>query len=204
MPPARHCCTRPDTAAPETGTEMSLAKGKGKNTQDKLYKVQVAPVSALEAAEGRTRVSEGIQTGLKARQLASQTHLTALILSPTQKQALNVLYTGSTAIQEHHFHAPGPEAHASQVEAFVLMAVHGLDVDSREEPGNRWSVRATQLSTTAVGHGQTRRYLLQWCIRVPIKYLVVAIETCRSRSSGNIDGYWRERTQDHCTDSSAA
>ncbi len=127
---------------------MSLAKGKGKNTQDKLYKVQVAPVSALEAAEGRTRVSEGIQTGLKARQLASQTHLTALILSPTQKQALNVLYTGSTAIQEHHFHAPGPEAHASQVEAFVLMAVHGLDVDSREEPGNRWSVRATQLSTT--------------------------------------------------------
>ncbi|KAK0443172.1 hypothetical protein EV421DRAFT_535143 [Armillaria borealis] len=131
--------------------KMSLAKRKAKNTQDKLYKVRSVPVSALEVAEGRTRVSERIHTGLKA-------HLTARILTPTQKQALDVLYTVGTTIQEHHFHVHGPEAHLSQVKAFALMAAHGLDIDSREEPGDRWTA---QSSTTTVGPGQTRRYLLQ-------------------------------------------
>ncbi|KAJ6478228.1 hypothetical protein C8R45DRAFT_1063287 [Mycena sanguinolenta] len=45
----------------------------------------------------------------------------------------------------------------SQYEAAALMASHGLDLDSREDNGNRWSVR---WSTSNEG-GKTRRVLLQ-------------------------------------------
>jgi hypothetical protein len=62
------------------------------------------------------------------------------------------------AVLDVKFYLNGDQEQQSQYEAAALMALHGLDLDSREENGNRWSVRWS----TSKDSGKIKHILLQW------------------------------------------
>ncbi|KAJ7171460.1 hypothetical protein C8R46DRAFT_1162244 [Mycena filopes] len=120
------------------------------------FHVRFANVSVEEAAQGLKKASERQNTTVPARSLASDIQLNELSLTPEQRSAIGVLNASDAGV-DAKFYVNGAQEQQSQYEAAALMASHGLDLDSREDNGNRWSVR---WSTSKDG-GKTRRVLLQ-------------------------------------------
>ncbi|KAJ7744374.1 hypothetical protein B0H16DRAFT_1322160 [Mycena metata] len=123
------------------------------------FQVRFANVSAGDAAQGLKKRSERENTTIPARSLASDIQLKELWLTPEQRSAIDTL-NASDAGLDTKFYVNGDQEQQSQYEAAALMASHGLDLDSREDNGNRWSVK---WSTSKDG-GKTKRVLLQWCV----------------------------------------
>ncbi|KAK7001141.1 hypothetical protein R3P38DRAFT_2559317 [Favolaschia claudopus] len=147
---------------PKNSTANKAATGHSKSRKSAApppYKIRFANVSNDEAAQGLKRASQRENTTVSARSSASDIQLKELCLTAEQKSAINALI-GSGACLDAKFYVNGDQEQQSQYEAAALMASHGLDIDSREDNGNRWSVR---WSTSKDG-GQTRRVLLQWCV----------------------------------------
>ncbi|KAJ7046892.1 hypothetical protein C8F04DRAFT_1308458 [Mycena alexandri] len=118
------------------------------------YKVRFATVSENGAAQGRKVSSERENTTVPARSLASDIPLSELWLTQEQKDAINVLQT-----VDWLFCVNGDQEEQSQYDAAACMASHGLDLDSREDTSNRWSVRWS--TSTKKDAGRIRRVLLQ-------------------------------------------
>jgi hypothetical protein len=130
-----------------------------KSTAPPPFTVRFATVSADEAAQGLKRTSERKNTTLPSRSLASDIQVKELSLTPKQRREIDAL-NASDAILDAKFYVNGDQEQQSQYAAAALMASHGLDLDSREANGNRWSVR---WSTSKDG-GKTKRVLLQWYV----------------------------------------
>ncbi|KAJ6598726.1 hypothetical protein B0H10DRAFT_2231484 [Mycena sp. CBHHK59/15] len=96
-------------------------------------------VSIDEAAQGLKRVSECQNTTIPSRSLASDIQLKELWLTTEQKDAIAAL-NATDACLDAKFYVNGDQEQQSQYKAAVLMASHGLDLDSREDNGNRWRV----------------------------------------------------------------
>ncbi|KAF8147129.1 hypothetical protein K438DRAFT_1689141, partial [Mycena galopus ATCC 62051] len=120
------------------------------------HHLRFAHITAEEASQGLKKVSERQNTTIPARSLASDIQLKELWLTTEQTSAIDALNAAGACL-DHKFYVHGDQEQQSQYEAAALMASHGLDLDSREDNGNRWSVR---WSTSNKG-GKTRRVLLQ-------------------------------------------
>lgn len=123
------------------------------------YKVCFGHVSNTEAAQGYDAPSSRDQSTLSARGLASEIPMDELWLTDAQKHSIRALHK-ENCIVDHVFSI---NQHGSQTQAAALMASHGLDIASREDPVNRWSARWTSASQQ-VGVAQTKRVLYQWCV----------------------------------------
>ncbi|KAF7348406.1 hypothetical protein MSAN_01794600 [Mycena sanguinolenta] len=120
------------------------------------FHLRFAHITAEEASQGLKKVSQRQNTTIPARSLASDIQLKELWLTMEQKSAIDALNAAGACL-DNKFYVHGDQEQQSQYEAAALMASHGLDLDSREDNGNRWSVR---WSTSNEG-GKTRRVLLQ-------------------------------------------
>ncbi|KAJ7038953.1 hypothetical protein C8F04DRAFT_1179288 [Mycena alexandri] len=125
------------------------------------FQVRFANISAEEAAQGLKKTSERQNTTIPARSLASDIQLKELWLTLEQRSAIDTLNAANAGL-DTKFYVNGDQEQQSQYEAAALMASHGLDLDSREDNGNRWSVR---WSTSK--DGVTAGMIIVW--RVPRK-----------------------------------
>ncbi|KAJ7633904.1 hypothetical protein DFH06DRAFT_1272396 [Mycena polygramma] len=114
------------------------------------YNVRFAEVSENSAAQGRKVSSERENTTVAPRSLASDVPLNELWLTKEQKDAIITLNASKETVDLLYY---------SQFDAAACMASHGLDLDSREDIGNRWSVRWSTSSKKEAG--RIRRVLLQ-------------------------------------------
>ncbi|KAJ7028157.1 hypothetical protein C8F04DRAFT_993887, partial [Mycena alexandri] len=120
------------------------------------FQVRFANITAEEAAQGLKKTSERQNITIPPRSLASDIQLKELWLTPEQRSAIDALNVSNAGL-DAKFYVNGDQEQQSQYEAAALMASHGLDLDSREDNGNRWSVK---WSTSKDG-GRTKRVLLQ-------------------------------------------
>ncbi|KAF8206764.1 hypothetical protein K438DRAFT_1480796, partial [Mycena galopus ATCC 62051] len=77
-------------------------------------------------------------TSMPSRSLASDIQLKELCLTPEQRARIDAL-NAANMLFDAKFYVNGDKEQQSQYEAAALMASHGLDLDSREEHGNRWT-----------------------------------------------------------------
>ncbi|KAJ7455589.1 hypothetical protein FB451DRAFT_1048959, partial [Mycena latifolia] len=120
------------------------------------FEVRFANISANEAAQGLKRASERTNTTIPSRSLASDIQLRELWLTKEQRAAIDALTAAGEAL-DTKFYVNGDAEQQSQYEAAALLASHGLDLDSREDNGNRWSIRWS----TSKEAGKIKRVLLQ-------------------------------------------
>jgi hypothetical protein len=94
--------------------------------------------------------------------LASDTNTNALILTKGQKEEILSLYgsDSTTASFCRNGQAYREHSEEDQQAAAVLLATHHLDLESRERPGCRWSIRWSKSS--GKGTKATKRELYQW------------------------------------------
>lgn len=146
------------TAPSGSNASQKLAKSQ-RTRKPAEYKVRWANVSNEEAAQGRDKVSNRDQATLSARRLAADTPLDALWLTREQKISINALAADDRLV-DYVFNAKNQD---SQTHAAALLASNGLDLESRDDPASRWSVRWTSKNQEA-GSGQTNRVLYQWYV----------------------------------------
>ncbi|KAJ7761455.1 hypothetical protein B0H14DRAFT_2973119, partial [Mycena olivaceomarginata] len=131
-----HCPKIPKDLTPKGARPSKMHK----STAPPPFTVRFATVSADEAAQGLKCTSERKNTTLPSHSLASNIQVKELYLTPKQRREINALNT-SDAILDAKFYVNGDQEQQSQYVAAALMALHGLDLASREANGNRWSVR---------------------------------------------------------------
>ncbi|KAJ7148177.1 hypothetical protein C8R43DRAFT_952784 [Mycena crocata] len=97
-------------------------------------------LQANDAGQGRKVSPERKNTSIPPRSLASDIPLDQLWLTDHQRNAINSLETTNELV-DLLFLVNGEHEEESQYDAAAFMASHGQDLDSREDKGNRWSVR---------------------------------------------------------------
>ncbi|KAJ3780380.1 hypothetical protein GGU10DRAFT_279500 [Lentinula aff. detonsa] len=127
------------------------------------FKVRFANVSPEEAADGRNKVKDRQKIGLSAKESTSSLLRNSLVLSETQRDQIEQLYRSGNCPEEHLFFSGGDSEAQSQKNASALLAMHGLNVDSRDEPTNRWSIRWSSKGKENVKSDiEIIRVLYQW------------------------------------------
>ena len=124
------------------------------------YQVRFGHVSAQEAAAGygqRKQTAKREKEHLSAREKATGLNRGALTLTPTQHEELCELEANNQLFDLEFLAVPGERGDASQKEAAAILAAHGLELDLRDEPTNRWSIRWSRATKNGI---QTR--LVQW------------------------------------------
>jgi hypothetical protein len=149
---------------PERDSASPGRKKRRRARKPPAYKVRFGNVSPEEAAQGRKITSERVKSTLSSRRLVSDIQTKELWLTGAQKEALDALCSANEIV-DHTFYINHENARQSQLNAAALMASYGLDLDSREVPANRWSVRSSQER----GPGQTKRVLYQWCVQLSVQ-----------------------------------
>ncbi|KAJ7881115.1 hypothetical protein B0H14DRAFT_3129220 [Mycena olivaceomarginata] len=129
----------PSTARHDLTPKGARPSKMHKSTAPPPFTVRFATVSADEAAQGLKCTSERKNTTLPSHSLASNIQVKELYLTPKQRREINALNT-SDAILDAKFYVNGDQEQQSQYVAAALMALDGLDLDSHEANGNRWSV----------------------------------------------------------------
>ncbi|KAJ7574963.1 hypothetical protein C8J56DRAFT_1064119 [Mycena floridula] len=123
------------------------------------YNVRFGEVSAAEAARGYNNKPKGRPENLNARSLGTDINWNALKLTENQRKDIHTIYQNGRNV-DHKFYAYGDLAAESQREAAALLASYGLDLDSRDEPANRWSVKWS-MKSPGQNTVPTRRVLSQ-------------------------------------------
>jgi hypothetical protein len=139
---------------------MSSVKKSTRSARQPQFKVRFAEVSSIEAAQGLTVKAKRQKTILASRTLASDIQIKELWLTDEQRESINALYATNKIIDQL-FPMDHDIASQSQMAAASFMATHNLDLDSREDPANRWSIRWVWTRAQG-GPEQTKRVLLQW------------------------------------------
>ncbi|KAJ7581987.1 hypothetical protein C8J56DRAFT_792749 [Mycena floridula] len=125
------------------------------------YNVRFGEVSAAEAARGYNNKPKGRPENLNARSLGTDINWNALKLTENQRKDIHTIYQNGRNV-DHKFYAYGDLAAESQREAAALLASYGLDLDSRDEPANRWSVKWS-MKSPGQNTVPTRRVLSHDC-----------------------------------------
>jgi hypothetical protein len=120
-----------------------------------------APVTNEEASRAYVKASNREKTQLNSRQTVSDVPIQKLILTNAQLDGIKQLHARNETVSME-FYAGGDNVKEAQESAAALMASHGLDTESRDDPCSKWSARWSTLSSKTAGPGQTRRVLFQW------------------------------------------
>jgi len=137
-------------------TSSPTTKARKKKSKESAFKVRFAPVSATQAAQGRTARADRAACHLPASRIAADVQIDKLFTTGDQRAQLDGIYRNQEAY-DHQFVAQDTQ---SQVAAAALLASHGLDLDSREDPANRWSTKWSL--TRGKGAEEVTRVLYQW------------------------------------------